>query len=280
MQPADLNMTTTVIGHQLFLFVTFAEKINDELAEAIDLLGEGMENVHEVDGPPSDEAFQRGRFQLLRAEVGLTSEQQIVHPAVSQAHGLIRLECASLEPIKRYETGLRGLLEAPGGSPKGSVETLAGVMRPRSYTSHAMTEFAYAHAMAPGPGDKYAMAAVTPMNKTDDWWQMDFLHRESFFLPRYDENEVMVAKGHALASAMGVPGINRRLVHAPDGYGLEGSYDFVGYFEFAEADAPVFREVMAGLRDTKQNPEWKYVLEGPEWWGRRVRHAADFLVRD
>ena len=106
---------------------------------------------------------------------------------------------------------------------------------------------------------------------------MDFLHRESFFLPRYDENENMVAKGHALASAMGVPGINRRLVHAPEGYGLQGNYDFVGYFEFAEADAPVFREVMAGLRDTEQNPEWKYVLEGPEWWGRRVSSAAAFL---
>ena len=277
MEPQDLNMTTTVTGHQLFLFVTFGDGgAGGELAEALDRLGRRLENVHDVDGPPSDDAFQRGRFQLLRAETGLTSEQQIRHPAVSESHGLIRLECASLEPIKEYEIGLRPLLERTGGS----VETLAGVMRPRSYTSHAMSEFAYAHALPPGPGDKYPLAAVTPMNKTDAWWQMDFLHRESFFLPRYDENEEMVVKGHALASAMGVPGINRRLVHAPDGYGLEGSYDFVGYFEFAEADAPVFREVMAGLRDTAQNPEWKYVQEGPEWWGRRVRDAAGFLAQD
>ena len=276
MQPADLNMTTTVTGHQLFLFVTFGDgQIDWELAEAIDLLGQGMENVQGVDGPPSDEAFARGRFQLLRAESRSTTEQQIVHTAVSESHGLIRLECTTLEPIKGYENGLRELVKAAGGS----VETLAGVMRPRSYTSHAMSEFAYAHAMPPGSGEKFPLAAVTPMNKTDDWWQMDFLHRESFFLPRYDENEEMVVKGHALASAMGVPGINRRLVHSPDGYGLGGSYDFVGYFEFAEADAPVFREVMAGLRDTVQNPEWKYVREGPEWWGRRVNTAAEFLAR-
>ena len=189
-----------------------------------------MENVHEVDGPASEEAFGRGRFQLLRSEAGLTSEKQIVHPAVSESHGLIRLECVSLEPLNIYETGLRALIVSRGGS----VETLAGVMRPRSYTSHAMSEFAYAHAMPPGPGDKFPLAAVTPMNKTDAWWQMDFLHRESFFLPRYAENEEMVAKGHALASAAGVPGINRRLVHAPEGYGLEGNYDFVGYFEFAD----------------------------------------------
>ena len=151
-------------------------------------------------------------------------------------------------------------------------------MRPRSYTSHAMSEFAYAHAMPPGPGDKYALAAVTPINKTDEWWKMDFLHRESFFLPRYNEDEDIVVKGHALASVAGIPCINRRLVHSPHGYGLPNSYDFVGYFEFAEKDAAVFQEVMAGLRDINQNPEWKYVLEGPEWWGRRVGSAAEFLA--
>ena len=275
MQPADLNMTTTVTGHQLFLFVTLDDGGDEELAGAIDVLGEGMENVDGVDGGPSEEAFAKGRFQLLRAEYGFTTQQQIVHPAVSESDGLIRLECATLEPIKGYETGLRTLIDATGGS----VETLAGVMRPRSYTSHAMTEFAYAHAMPPGPGEKFPLAAVTPMNKTDAWWQMDFLHRESFFLPRYDENEELVVKGHALASAMGVPGINRRLVHSPDGYGVPGNYDFVGYFEFAEKDATVFREVMAGLRDKVQNPEWKYVLEGPEWWGHRVRSAAEFLAK-
>ena len=275
MQPADLNMTTTVTGHQLFLFVKFGDKMDGKLAETIDLLGQGMENVHVVDGPPSEETFARGRYQLLRFDPGATTDQQIIHTAVSESDGLIRLECATSEPIRAYEAGLRKLIEGSGGS----VETLAGVMRPRSYTSHAMTEFAYAHAMPPGPGEKYPLAAVTPMNKTDAWWQMDFLHRESFFLPRYDENEEMVVKGHALASAMGVPGINRRLVHSPDGYGVQGNYDFVGYFEFAEKDAPVFREVMAGLRDTEQNPEWKYVLEGPEWWGRRVSSAAEFLTK-
>ena len=38
MQPADLNMTTTVTGHQLFLFVTFGGGTKDqELAEGLDL---------------------------------------------------------------------------------------------------------------------------------------------------------------------------------------------------------------------------------------------------
>ena len=103
---------------------------------------------------------------------------------------------------------------------------------------------------------------------------MDWMHRESFFLPRYDAQEKLVAKGHALAAAEGIPSISRRLVHAPNGYGQEGVYDFVGYFEFAEENISVFREVMAALRDIKQNPEWAYVREGPEWWGRRVGRAA------
>ena len=155
MQPADLNLTTTVTGHQLFLFVTFGNTwahggADGELVEALDLLGQGMENIHDADGPPSNEAFERGRFQLLRAEAALTTEQQIAHPSVSQAHGLIRLECASLGPIRGYETGLRALIESRGGS----VETLAGVQRPRSYTSHAMVQFAYAHALPPCPGEK------------------------------------------------------------------------------------------------------------------------------
>ena len=275
MQPQDLNMTTTVIGYQLFLFITFGcGQANKELAEAIDLLGLNMENAHNADGPPSEETFERGRFQFLQAEPESTSNHQLKHTAIYESQGLVRLECAALEPIKTYATCLQNLIEQH----HGSVETLEGVMRPRSYTSHAMSEFAYAHAMPPGPGDKYPLAAVTPINKTDEWWDMDFLHRESFFLPRYNEDEDMVVKGHALASATGVSCINRRLAHSPHGYGLPNSYDFVGYFEFAEKDAPVFQEVMAGLRDINQNPEWKYVLEGPEWWGRRVGSAAEFFA--
>ena len=91
-----------------------------------------------------------------------------------------------------------------------------------------------------------------------------------FLSPRYDTNESMVVKGHALAADAGIACITRRLVHSPEGYGAEDCYDFVGYFEFAESNEATFSAVMAALRDTEQNPEWKYISEGPEWWGRRV----------
>ncbi len=272
MQSADLNLTTNVTGHQRFLFIKLPQDANRaSFAKAISGLGGGMENMHYVDGPPSAEAFSRGRYQMLRAEPSMSSEQGIPHPAVMDADALIRLEGESSEPLLEYEDGLRALLEDVGGS----VETLSGVQRPRSYTSHAMTQYAYARAQQPGPGAVHPLGVVTPMNKNAQWWGLDWMHRESFFLPRYDANENMVIKGHALAADAGISCITRRLVHAPDGYGQDGSYDFVGYFEFAESDAATFSAVMGALRDTEQNPEWGYISEGPEWWGRRVGDPAE-----
>ena len=272
MQSADLNLTTTITGHQRYLFIKLPPGPADAgLAGAIGRLGDGMENMHHVEGPPLAEAFRRGRFQILRAEPSMSRDQGLSHLAVMDADGLIRLEGEASEPLLEYEAGLRTLLEPAGGS----VETLFGVQRPRSYTSHAMTQYAYARAQQPGPGSAHPLGVVTPMNKNADWWGMDWMHRESFFLPRYDANESMVLKGHALAADAGIACITRRLVHAPEGYGKEDGYDFVGYFEFAEADASTFSAVMEALRDTEQNPEWAYITEGPEWWGRRVSGPAE-----
>ncbi len=271
MQPADLNLSTDVTGYQYSVFVSLAPSEADaSLAQGLDALGAGMENMHETTGHASPSAFERGRFQLLRAAPEFSSERDLPHPGVSQASALIRLECAALDPILRYIKDLQQLIEARGGA----VETLPGEQRPRSYTSHAMTQFAYAPALAPQPASVCPLGVVTPQNKTAAWWAMDWMRRESYFLPRYDAQDNMVAKGHALASAGGVPYIVRRNVHAPGGYGRQDSYDFTPYFEFAEAHADIFRSVMAALRDVEQNPEWRYVQEGPEWWGRRVPYAA------
>jgi hypothetical protein len=271
MYPADLNLSPDVIGYQRFLFVYLPpDGADGALADALDGLGKGMENMHDVAGYPSEDAYQRGRFQFLRAEPTLSTARDLPHPAILSAHALIRLEGAMLDLLLCYEAGVRELIEPRGGT----VETLAGVQRPRSYTSYAMTQFAYAPALAPQPGAACPMGVVTPQNKTAAWWTMDWMQRESFFLPRYDAQARLVAKGHALAAAAGIPYIVRRNVHAPDHYGREGNYDFVPYFEFAEEHAAIFRAVMAALRDTAENPEWVYVREGPEWWGRRVGCAA------
>ena len=277
MHPGALNLTTQVTGHGRFLFVRLPQSAaHAALAVALDGLGAGMENIYDVEGTPSAAALQRGCFQFLRAEPALSRARDIPHPQMLEAHFLVYLEAATPEPLVGYEEALRTLLEPQGGA----IETLAGVQRPRSYTSYAMAQFAYAPAFTPKPGGRCPLGVVTPQNKTSAWWAMDWMHRESFFLPRYDAQENLIAQGHALAAVAGIPCITRRLVHAPDGYGRAGQYDFIGYFEFAEAHTSTFRAVMAALRDVAQNPEWAYVQEGPEWWGRRVRSAVGLWERE
>lgn len=267
MQPADLNLTTQVTGHGHFLCVALPPEAPDPaFVAALDRLGVGMDNMHTATGLPNAEALRRGRFQWLRAEPTQSRAGDLPHPALLAAPALVYLEAATLEPLVAYAEALRTLLIPVGGS----VDTLRGVQRPRSYTSHAMTQYAYAPALTPKPGAQCPLGVVLPQQKTAAWWAMDWMHRESFFLPRYDAQERVVAQGHARAAEAGIPRITRRLVHASDGYGREGQYDFIGYFEFADAHAATFRAVMAALRDVAQNPEWTYVREGPEWWGRRV----------
>ena len=80
----------------------------------------------------------------------------------------------------------------------------------------------------------------------------------------------MLYKGHALAAEAGISTIFRRLYHNPDGYHRPKEYDFIAYFECANEHLAVFDEIRTALRDKQQNPEWKFVIEGPELRGRRV----------
>ena len=57
-----------------------------------------------------------------------------------------------------------------------------------------------------------------------------------------------------------------------------GEYDFINYFECADAGVPVFHEVCGALRDVARNPEWRFVREGPTWHGRRVASWADLFA--
>ncbi|MEK6712416.1 MAG: hypothetical protein AABZ64_17750, partial [Nitrospinota bacterium] len=143
-----LNLTSEVIGHGRFLFVRLPEGADRDLIRAWERLGEGMENMHRAEGPASPAAFRRGRYQLLRALPAMSREGGLPPPSLLQAQALVQLEGASPEFLDGYAEGLRRALERG----RGSVECLAGVQRPRSYTSYAMTRFAYEGALAPGEG--------------------------------------------------------------------------------------------------------------------------------
>ena len=90
------------------------------------------------------------------------------------------------------------------------------------------------------------------------------------FYPHTDLATGTRMTGHAVAAEAGIPTIYRRLYHNPNGYQQEHQFDFVNYFECADEHLATFDQVCRALRDQRQNPEWRFVLEGPEWRGRRV----------
>src|SRR5206468_759240 len=80
------------------------------------------------------------------------------------------------------------------------------------------------------------------------WWAKDWMERHTYFLPRYEDGR-MVNEGHALASAAGIACLMRRTYKHETEPAPPGRYDFVTYFECADADVPTFHEVCASLRD-------------------------------
>src|SRR5262250_3169425 len=155
---------------------------------------------------------------------------------------------------------------------------LGGVVRPRTYTGAAMNNFAYAHQVVQQPGRAMPNAFLLPMSKIAAWWTKDWMERHTYFLPRYDDDGRMKSEGHALASAAGISCLLRRTYKATTEPAPEGAYDFVTYFECADADVPTFHHVCAALRDVVKNPEWKFVREGPTWHGRRVATWAELFA--
>jgi hypothetical protein len=148
--------------------------------------------------------------------------------------------------------------------------TLEGALRAPRYTSAEMHQYAYKPAKPRESGRTAPHAILVALNKTAAWWEKTALERHAFFYPHIDHASGCPVKGHAQAAEAAVSTVFRRLYHNPDGYQREGQFDFLGYFECAPDHLSVFERVRAALRDTRQNPEWQYVVEGPEWRGRRV----------
>jgi hypothetical protein len=115
------------------------------------------------------------------------------------------------------------------------------------------------------------------MSKTAGWWAKGWMERHTYFLPRYDDEGRMASQGHALAAEAGIACLLRRTYRAATEPAPGGVYDFVNYFECADADVPTFHAVCAALRDPARNPEWRFVREGPTWHGRRVPSWPDLV---
>jgi hypothetical protein len=150
------------------------------------------------------------------------------------------------------------------------VVSLDGAFRNPRYSSPEMVQYSNKGAPPRRSGRLSKNAIVVPIRKSPEWWQKSTLERHSYFYPHVDHASATPVKGHALAAEKGIASLFRRVYHNPDGYERPGEFDFVSYFECDDESLPLFDQVMSALRDFHQNPEWRYVEEGPIWRGRRV----------
>ena len=201
--------------------------------------------------PPDAVAFLR-RAEVTAGDIadeGLSQAAAVVH-AASNDDATLAAFCAEIEGC------LSGVAR---------VHRLTGFVPPTQYTGGAMHDFAYARQRAQQAGGDMPNAFLLPLRKLPEWWAKDWMERHTYFLPQYEDGR-LVSEGHPLAAAAGIPSLMRRTYRCGDASG----YDFLTYFECADADAGTFDAVCTALRDVRRNPEWRFVREGPTWRGRRM----------
>ena len=89
-------------------------------------------------------------------------------------------------------------------------------------------------------------AALIPLRKSVDWWALTQDERRQVF---EDQSR------HIAIGMKYLPAIARRLHHCRD-LGPDEPFDFITWFEFAEADTAAFDEM---LKELRASPEWHYV---------------------
>jgi hypothetical protein len=243
-----------------FLFVVPRaddEAFRTRLRTAGSAIARGFFNDFEADGSRETPAHEA--IQFLVAEGTRHPDSAITaSPYVVQVRGNYRPRLGDVEAELRRRLGDAELL------------AIDGAERPPRYTNHELHEFALRPAAVRRPGRASTHALLLPIRKTAEWWSMPSLERSVLFYPHVDARTGTQARGHVLSAAEGIPALFRRLYHNPDGYQREGEYDFLAYFECTGRDLETFTRVHRALQDTAQNPEWRYVQEGPLWVGLRV----------
>jgi len=244
------------LAYTKFFFVTPGkddEVTRAKLRAAAGIVARGFFNDFEAEGrdSPPHETIQF----LLRAEA--SEGQSTGAPYAMQV-------CSKYRPrLKETDIELRRRI-----ADFAEVTSLEGAVRVPQYTSAEMYAYAYKAAMPRASGRVQRNVVIIPMSKSREWWDKAALDRQTYFYPH---NELGArVKGHARAAEPGIASIYRKLYYNPDGHGRPDEWDFVTYFECADEHLATFDLVCQSLRDVRQNPEWRFVTEGPEWRGRRV----------
>jgi hypothetical protein len=250
-------MGTDAVRHGAYLCVSAPREAYAAVAAApvADLAARlGVRNEFLArDGHPSDAVAFVRRLASTAGQIGddaVSHADALIHVASNDA-AIVSTFCGEAERLLVHAARVR---------------VLSGTVPPTRYTGNAMHDFAYAHQRVQQAGGAMPNAFLLPLRKLPEWWAKDWMERHTYFLPRYDADGRMAHEGHALAASAGIPALMRRTYRCAE----EGGYDFLTYFECADADVPVFHAVCAALRDVERNPEWRFVREGPTWHGRRM----------
>ena len=191
--------------------------------------------------------------------------EKSVKPGLQKARHMVQVSSKYRPRLAEIDEELRRRL-----GDAAEIISLEGAFRSPRYSSPEMTHYSTKGSPPRRSGRISRNAIVMPIRKTADWWQKNALERHAYFYPHVDHASASPVKGHAAAAEKGIASMFRRLFHNPDGYERAGEFDFLTYFECDDEALPVFDEVLNALRDLQQNPEWRYVEEGPIWRGRRV----------
>ena len=142
------------------------------------------------------------------------------------------------------QAGTLARVESPEIVPAtGAVWVLSGVRSNERYLERAERE-ALARVQEELGRAGSRRAALIPIHKREAWWKLAQDERREVFGER---------SRHIAIGSSYLPAVARRLYHARD---LGGPFDFLTWFEFADADTGAFDELVGRLRETE---EWRYV---------------------
>lgn len=257
------NQLGANLAYTKFLFVTLCREDDAarvRLQGAGNIIARGFFNDFESDGSREAQTHPYEAIQFL-----MTDRPRDTTDGIASARHVANVTARYRPRLDDVEAELRRRL-----GDWARVEALDGAVREPRYTSAELYAYAYKPALTRGSGRVTRNAIILPIRKTRDWWQKSTLERHIYFYPHADLATAGCAKGHARAAEAGIGTIYRRLYHNPNGYQRENEWDFITYFECADEHLATFDQVCQALRDERQNPEWRYVIEGPEWRGRRV----------
>ncbi len=260
MYPHPPNSLGVNLAFTKFLFVTPArddDAARTRLRTVGGIVGRGFVNEFEADGGRDAPPHETIQF--------LVNDDGHGRPGLAGARYALQISSKYRPRLQEAEAELRRRL-----SGNATIESLNGAVRMPQYTSAEMHAYAFKHASPRGSGRIQRNVFIIPIRKTPEWWEKNALDRHAYFYPHADAATGIRVKGHARAAEAGITTIYRRLYYNPDGHGREDEFDFISYFECADQHVETFNQVCRALRDERQNPEWRFVIEGPEWRGKRV----------